>query len=198
MASTSDTGAKRSRFEAAALPCARSLYNTALRLTHRPEDAKDLVQETFLRAYRTFESFVEGTNSKAWLFTILYSIFINAYRKKQREPQGLSIEELEERYHVWLEATDAQANPLVAAQGSERPWTSEEVEAALRQLPESFRSAVLMVDLEELSYEEAAAALACPVGTLRSRLYRARRLLFAALQGYARQTGYLKGPGVQE
>lgn len=188
MADSGDaTEDKRARFEATALGFTKSLYGAALRLTHSAEDASDLVQDTLLRAYRGFESFAPGTNCKAWLFTILYSSFVNRYRKQQREPPGVSIEELEGRFHVWLRAPEQQADAAIAAA------SSEEVERALRQLPESFRSVVLMVDLEELSYEEAAAALGCPVGTLRSRLHRARKLLFAALQGYARQMGYLKG-----
>jgi RNA polymerase sigma-70 factor (ECF subfamily) len=171
----------------------RAVYNTALRLTHRPEDASDLAQETYLRAYRAFESFAAGTNCKAWLFTILYSVFVNRYRKLQREPRRVSIDELEERYQVFLKA-EGPADPLLAMLGSESRSLDSEIEEALRQLPESFRSAVLLVDIEELSYEEAAAALGCPVGTLRSRLFRARKLLFGALRGYARQTGYMKGP----
>lgn len=183
---------KRSRFEATAIPFMSALYGTALRLTRRPEDARDLVQETYLRAYRGFEGFVLGTNCKAWLFTVLYSVFVNRYRKAQREPRAVAIDELEKRYHVWLTAKDEShpQRPVEAGAG----WAAPEVEEALGELPESFRSAVLLVDVEELSYEEAAAALECPVGTLRSRLFRARRLLFAALQGYARQRGLLKKP----
>lgn len=187
--SRGDPAERRARFEATALPLTTVLYSTALRLTRRPEDASDVVQETYLRAYRSFDSFTAGTNCKAWLLTILYSVFNNRYRKAQREPHGVSIEELENRYHVWL-ASKQQTDALAGA--SSDAWPAREVEAALLQLPEVFRSAVLLVDVEELSYEEAAAALDCPLGTLRSRLFRARRLLFAALQDYARQAGYLK------
>ena len=188
-----DSQDRRARFEATALPFMRAVYNTALRLSHRPEDASDLVQDTYLRAYRSFDAFVPGTNCKAWLFTILYSVFINRYRKEQRTPRGVSIEELEERYHVHLKANPL-LDPRPGGGPSERGSLDGRVEDALQQLPESFRSAVLLVDVEDLSYEEAAAALGCPVGTLRSRLFRARRLLFGALQEYARQTGHLKGP----
>lgn len=181
---------KRARFEATALPFMGVLYRTALRLTHRPEDASDLLQETYLRAYRGFDGFAPGTNCKAWLFAVLYSVFVNRYRKSQREPKAVSIEELEQRYHVWLTARDG-GDPVLVAEAAAGRWAAREVEEALRRLPESFRSAVLLVDVEELSYEEAAAALECPVGTLRSRLFRARRLLFATLQEYARQTGHL-------
>jgi RNA polymerase sigma-70 factor (ECF subfamily) len=184
-----DPGEKRARFEATAVPWMRALYNTALRLTHGSDEASDLVQDTYLRAFRSFEGFVPGTNCKAWLFKILYSVFINKFRKAQREPSAASTDELERRYQAWVDsggAPGSAATPADLADGK--------VEEALRQLPESYRSAVLLVDVEELSYEEAAAALDCPVGTLRSRLFRARKLLFAALSGYARQTGRLKAP----
>src|SRR5215813_141235 len=101
-----DADTKRVQFEAIALPFTKSIYNTAIRLTHRPEDASDLVQETYLRAYRTFHNFTLGTNCKAWLFTILYSIFVNKYRKEQREPKAVSIEELEEKFHHSLAGAD--------------------------------------------------------------------------------------------
>ena len=172
---------KRAQFEAVALPFMKSLYNTALRLTRRPEGASDLVQETYLRAYRTFSNFTPGTNCKAWLFTIMYSIFVNKYRKEQREPESVSLEELEEKFHRSLAA--AEWDPNIREIGME-------VDQALKQLPESFRLAVLLVDVEEMSYEEAAAILSCPIGTLRSRLFRARKLLFLELQPYAQKKGY--------
>jgi RNA polymerase sigma-70 factor, ECF subfamily len=178
---------KRAQFEATALPFMRSIYNTALYLTRRPEDASDLVQETYLRAYRTFSNFTPGTNCKAWLFTIMYSVFVNKYRKEQREPESVSIEELEEKFHRSLAA--AEWDPyLVQNTGVMAP----EVDQALNSLPESFRLAVLLVDVEEMSYEEAATILNCPMGTLRSRLFRARKLLFLELQSYAQRKGYVQ------
>lgn len=176
---------KRAQFEATALPFMRSIYNAALCLTRRPEDASDLVQETYLRAYRTFSNFTPGTNCKAWLFTIMYSVFVNKYRKEQREPESVSIEALEERFHRSLAATEW--DPYLAQNIGE---IGTEVTQALNQLPESFRLAVLLVDVEEMSYEEAAAVLNCPMGTLRSRLFRARKLLFLELQPYAQKKGY--------
>ena len=187
--------ATTARFEAAALPFMDALYNKAFHLTRRPEDASDLVQETFLRAYKNFSSFTEGTNCKAWLFTILYSIFVNKYRKTQREPDHVSLDELEETYHRTL-ADDGWQSEFAALAESELNWQGPEVSRALAKLPESFRSAVLLVDVEEMNYEEAAAVLACPVGTLRSRLFRARRLLFLELHDYARQQGFIRGPQV--
>jgi RNA polymerase sigma-70 factor (ECF subfamily) len=176
---------KRAQFEATALPFMRSVYNTALSLTRRPEDASDLVQETYLRAYRTFSNFAPGTNCKAWLFTIMYSIFVNKYRKEQREPEFVSVEELEEKFHRSLAAADW--DPYVARNMG---VMAAEVDQALNRLPESFRLAVLLVDVEEMSYDEAATILNCPIGTLRSRLFRARKLLFLELQPYAQKKGY--------
>ncbi|MCI0391026.1 MAG: sigma-70 family RNA polymerase sigma factor [Acidobacteria bacterium] len=182
-----DADNKRVQFEAIVLPFTKSLYNTALHLTHRPEDAGDLVQETYLRAYRTFHNFTPGTNCKAWLFTILYSVFVNKYRKEQREPKAVSIEELEENF---------QRFPTAA--GWDPHWTLNptevgmEVDQALNLLPEGFRLAVLLVDVEEMSYEEAAAIMNCPMGTVRSRLFRARKLLFMELQQYAIKKGYVQ------
>lgn len=183
------------RFEAMALPFMSALYNKALHLTRRPEEAADLVQETYLRACRTFANFVEGTNGKAWLFTILYSIFINTYRKAQREPETISIDEWEETYHREITDPSWDGDFEVLA-GLEQEWQGPEISRALGKLPEDFRAAVLLVDVEQLTYEEAAGVLNCPVGTLRSRLFRSRRALFAELRDYARKMGFLGGPKV--
>jgi RNA polymerase sigma-70 factor (ECF subfamily) len=169
----------------------RPLYAEALRLTRNPEDASDLVQETYLRAYRTFSNFIPGTNCKAWLFTILYSIFVNRYRKRQREGETIPIEQAEEKFRE-TRASQAWDAEFAVLQDPALNWQTPEVQSALDQLPESFRSALFLVDLEELSYEEAASVLSCPVGTLRSRLYRARKMLFVCLYEYARKAGYFK------
>jgi len=183
---------KREAFEVIALPFMRALYNTALRLTQEPQDAADLVQETFLRAFRTFANFQPGTNCKAWLFTILYSIFVNQYRREKRKPRMKSLEELEERFHHFAQAPGDTASEVTTVKAWGWRW-SPEVERALRQLPEDFRSPLLLVDVEGLSYEEAASVLGCAVGTVGSRLFRGRKLLFAMLQEYARQDGYDAG-----
>jgi RNA polymerase sigma-70 factor (ECF subfamily) len=192
--SANENEANAARFEAAALPFIGALHNKALHLTRRPEDARDMVQETYLRAYRTFSSFKDGTNCKAWLFTILYSIFVNKYRKEQGEPDTVSIDELEERFHRTLADRDWETN--FTALRSELDWQEPEVNHALAKLPEDFRSAVLLVDVEGFTYEEAAAVLDCPVGTLRSRLFRARRMLFLELNDYARRMGFLRKPPI--
>ena len=180
------------RFERSALPLMDALYHKALVLTRRPEDARDLVQETYLRAYRNFASFTDGTNCKAWLFTIQYSIFVNKYRKARREPDTISIEELDAAFEQALADENWDADFATLA-GSALDWQEPEVREALARLPEDFRSAVLLVDVEELSYEEAAGVLACPIGTLRSRLARARRILFVALREYAQARGFFRG-----
>jgi RNA polymerase sigma-70 factor (ECF subfamily) len=164
---------------ATALPFARPLYGTALRLTGHAEDALDIVQETFLRAFRTFHNFRAGTNPKAWLFTILRSVAANRHRDDQRRPRLVPLDDLDERFAAHA------AGGLPA-----RELDRGEVERALATLPEEFRLAVLLVDVEELSYEEAALVMGCPVGTVRSRLARARRGLAVALHEYAAQAGY--------
>ena len=169
------------------MPHAPALYRTAFRLSGRPEDAGDLVQETFLRAYRTFDSFQAGTNEKAWLFTILYSIASNRWRAARRAPEQVAVDEVEP-FGAALASTDASAEETLLA----RLDQSAEVDAALHALPDQQRQAVLLVDVEELSYEDAAAVLACPVGTVRSRLARGRRQLFVALSEYARRTGAVR------
>lgn len=176
---------RRSLFERVALPHAPALYRTARRLSPRPADASDLVQETFLRAYRTFDNFQEGTNAKAWLFTIMYSIMANVWRRDQRVPEEVPMEDVEARFGHALasDAVDAEHELL------RRLDASPEIGSALRQLPDAYRDAVLLVDVEDLTYEEAAAALACPVGTVRSRLARGRKQLFVALREYARHSG---------
>jgi RNA polymerase sigma-70 factor (ECF subfamily) len=183
---------RRARFENAALPFMDRVHRVALRLTRRPEDARDLLQETYLRAFRAFDSFTPGTNCKAWLFKIQYSIFVNRYRKEKREPAFVPFEDM---FHRVLDDPAALERMLGESRGR---GSAPEVTLALESLPESFRSAVLLVDVEELSYEEAAAALGCPIGTLRSRLFRARRMLFTALSEYAKTVGHVRSTQVTE
>jgi RNA polymerase sigma-70 factor (ECF subfamily) len=178
-----DPDERRRQFECIALPLMPALYNTGLRLTADADEAADLVQETFLRAYRTFDNFRPGTNAKAWLFTILYSVFANRYREAKRHPRLEAVEQLE------APASPESDVALVPAWGSR--WNPE-VERALRRLPEDFRTPLLLIDVEGLSYEEAAAVLGCAVGTVGSRLFRGRKLLYVMLQEYAHQAGYGK------
>jgi RNA polymerase sigma-70 factor (ECF subfamily) len=182
-----DPSERRQRFEATALPLLSAVYAYGIRLSRNAETARDLVQETYLRAYRTFDNFRPGTNCKAWLFRILYSIFVNRYWKRQREPKTVPLEEIENRFQATL-----QANDDIQAAGRNPIWTDPDVEAALDELPEAFRATVILVDIEDFTYEEAAAAMNCPVGTVRSRLCRARKMLFVALHEHARRAGYVK------
>lgn len=179
---------RRAAFERAALPVAPALYRTARRLSHGADAASDLVQETLLRAYRTFETFQPGTNAKAWLFTILYSIQSNIWRRERRSPDEVSLDDVNERFRRLVETDDRDAERQLLA----RLDQSAEVDAALRRLPDAYRAVVLLIDVEELTYEEAARALACPVGTIRSRLARGRKLLFIELRDYAKRIGALR------
>jgi RNA polymerase sigma-70 factor (ECF subfamily) len=181
---------RRARFEEVALPVAPALYRTAHRLSRRAEDARDLVQETFLRAYRTFDSFAEGTNARAWLFTILYSIVANRWRAEGRVPGEVPMETLDPSGERVLASREPDAEQALLSRLDATP----EIDRALRALPETQRAAVLLVDVEELTYEEAARVLDCPVGTVRSRLARGRRQLLVSLTEYARRTGVLGRP----
>lgn len=176
--------ARRRRFEAEAVVHLGSVYKAAYRLTRREDDARDLTQESMLRAYRSFNQFETGTNARAWLLTIVYSTFVNLYRRSRRTPTHVSIDDLEARHSVWLSAPAANtADPWRGA------WTEPEVERAMAELPEDFRATVWLVDIEEMSYEEAARVLGCPVGTIRSRLSRARRVLAASLRAFGLSRG---------
>lgn len=182
-----DSAAKRASFEAEALPFAPALYGAALRLSRDTDVAADLVQESLLRAYRTYDNFEPGTNCRAWLFTILYSVFFN-WQRKQRREVGLTPEALEAQFAAYLDsgATDA-AEPSGEM--------SSEVERSLSELPEPFRLAVILVDVEQQPHDAAAAQLRCPVATLRTRLFRGRRLLAALLREHGRRAGYDVGGG---
>jgi RNA polymerase sigma-70 factor (ECF subfamily) len=184
-----DIETRRAEFEATALSYMGPLYATASRLTHGSDDAGDLVQETFLRAYRTFDNFTPGTNCHGWLLTIMYSVFINQYHKTRRQAPTVSIEDLEERFQHYLESPD-DTGATASTVDIRGVRMNPEIDRALQQLPEEFRAPVLFVDVEGLSYDEAAEVLACPIGTIRSRLYRGRRLMFAALQDYAAAMGF--------
>ena len=176
----------RARFDAEAVVHLRAVYNAAYRLTRDADQARDLAQDTMLRAFRAFDTFTAGTNARAWLLKIAYSVFVNGYHKERRSPQTQSIDALEEQHG--FEPASAAALPPDPWQP--RGWSEPVVTAALDALPEDFRTAVLLVDVEEFTYEEAAAVMACPVGTVRSRLFRARRLLAASLRDLAREHGH--------
>lgn len=182
---------EREVFESLALPYLDSLYNTAYRLTRNPQDAEDLVQETYLKAYRGFGQFTPGTNLKAWLFKILKNSFINEYRKRQGQPERGDFAEIEQGYEGAIDPQYSApgANPEEAALAH---TLDEGIQRALDELPEDYRMVLLLADLEDFSYREIAEILEIPLGTVMSRLYRARKLLETELLRYGRSRGYLK------
>lgn len=185
------TADDRAAFEAAAMPHLDALYNTAYRMARNAEDAEDLVQETFLKGYRSYAQFTPGTNLKAWLFKILKNTFINEYRRKQAAPKKSDFAEIEEAFESQLapEAAGQMKNPEEEALANA---FDEDVQLALDRLPADYRMAVLLADIEGFSYREIAEILEIPVGTVMSRLYRGRKLLEEAMLRYARQHGYLR------
>ena len=180
--------ADQQAFAAAAMQYAPQLYNAALRMTRNRADAEDLVQETYLRAYRSYATFEAGTNLRAWLFRILTNTFINAYRAKQRRPQETDLGDMEDLY---LYRRIGQVNPAsVSAEDQLLDlFTDDEVKAALEELPEAFRLPVLLADVEEFSYKEIAEMLDIPIGTVMSRLHRGRKAMHKRLFDFAQERG---------
>ncbi len=179
-----------SRFEAEALPLLPGMYSAAYRLTRNPSDAEDLVQETFLRAYRAFHQFESGTNLKAWLYRILMNTFINSYRKRQREPQTVSDDEIADWY-LYSKMNEAGLEPSAETSVIES-LPDEEVQEALSSLPEQFRVAVLLADVEGFSYKEIAEITGVPIGTVMSRLHRGRKALQKRLWDVVRERGLVR------
>ncbi|MEE2775545.1 MAG: sigma-70 family RNA polymerase sigma factor [Acidobacteriota bacterium] len=178
-------------FQSVAIPYVDSLYNTALRMARNPQDAEDLVQETYFKAYKYYDKFTEGTNLKAWLFRILKNTFINSYRKKQQVPPQNPFDEIEDAFesHLSSEARGGLPNPEETALDN---VLDEDVQHALASLSEDYRMVVVLADLEDFSYQEISEILDIPVGTVMSRLYRARRRLEAEMLRYALEHGYIR------
>jgi RNA polymerase sigma-70 factor (ECF subfamily) len=182
--------ADRSEFTEQAMQYMPALYTAALRMTRNPADAEDLVQETFLKAYRAFGSFEEGTNLKAWLYRILTNTFINSYRASKRRPEKADVEDIEDLYLYKRlgELSAAGAGRSAEDELLER-ITDDEVKRAIESLPEAFRMAVLLADVEGFSYKEIADITDVPIGTVMSRIHRGRRALQKALLDYAEARG---------
>jgi RNA polymerase sigma-70 factor, ECF subfamily len=184
--------ADQARFAELAMPYMSALYSAALRMTRNPSDAEDLVQETYLRAYRGFGGFQDGTNLKAWLYKILTNTFINTYRAKKRRPEQVDLDDTEDfflyRRLGGLEAVEAQRSPESEVLDA---IPDELVKAALEALPEQFRMAVLLADVEGFSYKEIAEIMDVPIGTVMSRLHRGRKALQKQLWEFGRERGLL-------
>jgi len=185
--SPADEAEKRTSFEREALVHLDSLYRVALRLTGNAAEADDLVQETMLKAYRAWEQYQKGTNAKGWLLTILRHAFINEYRRRTRHPETVDLDAIEP-FSVFEELQDEDPQGTFFDR-----IVDDEVLRAIDQLPEQFRETVVLSDVEGLSYDEIARILEVPVGTVKSRLFRARRMLQGKLYDYAVGMGYIKG-----
>jgi len=178
---------KRASFEKEALVHLDVLYRVALRLSGNPSDADDLVQETMLKAYRAWDQYEKGTNAKAWLLTILRHAFINEYRRRTRHPETVDLDRIEP-YAVFSEVQDEDPQGAFFDR-----IVDDEVLRAIDQLPVAFRETLVLSDVEGMSYQEIAGILGIPVGTVKSRLFRARQLLQGKLYDYAVEMGYIKG-----
>ena len=184
MCSVQDIEDKKKEFEELALQYMDSLYSVALRMTRDATEAQDLVQDAYLRAYRFFDKFAKGTNFKAWLFKILKNVYINKYRKESRTPQMVDVSGAEASENLQTTATPESEifDKLL----------DDDITEAIDSLPNEFRLAIILSDVEGLSYKEIAEVLECPIGTVMSRLHRGRNLLKESLREYAKERGYVK------
>jgi len=177
------------RFTRDALPYLDQLYGAAMKMTRNPQDAQDLVQETFAKAFAAFSSFTEGTNLKAWLYRILTNSYINTYRKRQREPYLGAVDELEDWQLGGAESTTAASSRSAEAEAIDRTPATVVTEA-LNALSEDFRMVVYLADVEGFSYQEIADIIERPIGTVMSRLHRGRAKLRQTLGEYAKEQGF--------
>lgn len=180
---------KQKEFETEIIPHLDAMYNFALRLTANPDDAEDLVQESIVKAFRFFNSFEQGTNAKAWLFRIVKNSFINDYRKQTKQPFKVDYHDIDSYYETvrseQSDTTDLQAIMF-------RELLDDDITKALSALPEDFRLVVTLSDIEEFTYEEIANMLDVPIGTVRSRLHRGRKMLKSGILNYAVERGYAR------
>ena len=182
--------ADRDAFAASAMQYAPQLYSAAMRMTRNSSDAEDLVQETYLRAYRSYATYEEGTNLRAWLFRILTNTFINTYRAKQRRPQETELGDTEDLY-LYKNVRNIDPSSRSAEDTLFELFTDDEVKAALESLPDNFRMPVLLADVEEFSYKEIAEMLDIPIGTVMSRLHRGRKAMQKQLVEFATERGLI-------
>jgi RNA polymerase sigma-70 factor (ECF subfamily) len=178
---------KQDDFQEEIIPHLDAMYNFGLRLTSDPNDAEDLVQDTIVKAFRFFSSYEKGTNAKAWLFRILKNSYINNYRKKSKQPSQVDYDEVSSFYET-IRADRTDTSDLEDRMF--RELIDDDIANALEQLPEDFRTVVLLCDVEDFTYEEIANMLDVPIGTIRSRLHRGRNLLKAELVEYAQKRGF--------
>jgi RNA polymerase sigma-70 factor (ECF subfamily) len=180
--------ADQATFEADAMQYAPQLYSAALRMTRNPADAEDVVQETYLKAYRAYDTFEAGTNLKAWLYRILTNTYINKYRKQQRRPSEVELGELQDLY-LYKRLGEQSGATQSAEQDVLDEFVDSDVKQALESLPEHFRMPVLLADVEGFSYKEIAEILDIPIGTVMSRLHRGRKALQKKLWNVAEERG---------
>ena len=186
---------RREKFEKLAFPYMDSLFNTALRLTRNRLDAEDLVQEVYLRAYRFLDKFEEGTNFQAWIFKILTNTFINRYRKKSREPHQVEFDKVEFQYSDGSKERDEKYETHYDESLYDELF-DDEINSALAKLSYDFRAVVILCDIEGFAYKEIASILSIPIGTVMSRLSRARQQLQKQLGEYAQREGFVRGKAV--
>jgi len=180
---------KQREFSAEALPHMDVLYNFALRMTGNPDDADDLLQETYLKAFRFWDKFEKGTNCRAWLFRIMKNSYINRYRKESREPDTVDYDDVEEFYNSIRDETAETTDMEERLFGN---LLDDDVAKALESLPVDFRTVLILCDIARFTYEEISEFVNCPIGTVRSRLHRGRKMLRAKLWKYARNRGYVE------
>jgi len=199
MAAEKNNQGKNKEFEEIFLPILDNLYGIALRMTRNSKDAEDLVQETYLKAFRFFHRFERGTNARAWLLTILTNTFRTRYRKKKQEPEMVDFQAIENFCLADELVKEITASNKSEARGTEavtrllKDYVSDDVIEALENVPEQFRLAVLLSDVEGFSYQEISEILGISVGTVKSRIFRGRKILQKLLWNFAKEKGILKG-----
>jgi RNA polymerase sigma-70 factor (ECF subfamily) len=186
--SNNSTPVNHREFEREAIPHMDILHNYALRMTGNSDDANDLVQETYLKAYRFWDKYEKGTNIRAWLFRIMKNSYINRYRKETKEPNTVDYNDIQNFYHT---IRYASSDPNDLEEKIFGGLLGDDVARAIESLPEDFRTVVILCDIEELSYEEIAEFVDCPIGTIRSRLHRGRKMLRVKLFEYAKKRGFV-------